>query len=77
MYMVGPIDGPEQVAVHHAGMAGPRIECHPDRRRHRNGTHPPVLSEQVHDTPPTIPLPDVAYRECRNLVPSRSPRARR
>ena len=54
--LVAPVDGPEDVDVRHAGGADPRVNRHLDPGWHRNGTHAPVLPEEVHNAPAAVPL---------------------
>src|ERR1017187_5006513 len=61
LYLVASVDGPEHVAVYHAGWSGPGIDGPLDPNRHRHRADAPVLPVQIHDAPPSIPLLDVAH----------------
>jgi hypothetical protein len=68
-HLVAANYGPEDESVHHAGRAGPCIDCHLDPRRHRNRPHAPVLAVQIDDAPPAIALLHVVHRKRGDLGP--------
>src|ERR1039457_4967181 len=70
LHFVATLHGPEQVTVHHAGGAGPGVNCdlHPGRPRHR--AYSVVLAHEVYYAPPPVALLDVAHRERRHLGPA-------
>src|ERR1022692_3218815 len=69
-YLVASVDGPEHVAVYHAGWSGPGIDGHLDPNRHRHRADAPVLPVQIHDAPAAIPLLHMRHRERRHFRPA-------
>ena len=69
LHLVAAMHGPEHVAGHNTGGAGPGVNGHLGPRRHRHGPHAVVLAHEVHNAPPTIPLLYVADRKRCHLRP--------
>jgi hypothetical protein len=51
----------------HPGYGRPRILRHLHPRRHWDRPNPAVLTDQVHNAPPSVSLLDVAHRQRRHL----------
>src|ERR1022692_4246096 len=70
LYLVASVDGPEHVAVYHAGWSAPGIDGHLDPNRHRHRADAPVLAVQIDDAPAAIPLLHVPHRKRGDLGPA-------
>src|ERR1035441_4943037 len=69
---VSAADLPEHVAIRQLGRGGPCIDRDLYPGGHRDGAHPPMLANQIDDTPAAIHLLDVLHRERRHLGPAQS-----
>jgi hypothetical protein len=60
-HFVGAVHRAEDPTIDNARLRRPRIDRHPDPRRHRDSPHASVLANEVHNAPTAIPLLNMAH----------------
>ena len=67
--LAGAVHWSEYVPVSDPGCGSPRVGRHLHPCRHRDRPHTAVLSDEIHDAPPSVPLLNVGNGERSHLGP--------